>query len=273
MMRLFLISTWLLPFVANAAERPNILWIISDDLGPELGCYGYPDVSTPNVDRLAASGRLYTHAFATAPVRSSSRSAFQTGRYQTSIGCHHHLTREPKELPESVPTAIGRMRKAGYFISHGRGVADDPSAAKFGVNYLYDKDTLFDGHDWSERSPGQPFFAQVHIGQPHRKFVKSDRLRPRAPIPPCYPEHPVTRVDWANYLRNFHPELPYLQLSSYKRLQYPVETLMKILHDEGQWDSPFMATTRPKEELYDLSVDPHEMTNLAGDPSHAGKLA
>ena len=65
---------------------------------------------------------------------------------------------------------------------------------------VVDKKTIFDGHDWLERKPGQPFFAQVHIGQPHRKFVKSDRPRRDAPIPACYPEHPVTRADWANYL-------------------------------------------------------------------------
>ncbi|MBT5925634.1 MAG: sulfatase-like hydrolase/transferase [Verrucomicrobia bacterium] len=74
---------------SRGGERPNVLWIISDDLGPELGCYGYPDVATPHIDKLAASGRLFTHAFATSPVCSYSRSAFLTGRYQTSIGCHH----------------------------------------------------------------------------------------------------------------------------------------------------------------------------------------
>ena len=41
---------------AEAQDRPNIVWIISDDLGPELGCYGYPDVATPNLDRLAKEG-------------------------------------------------------------------------------------------------------------------------------------------------------------------------------------------------------------------------
>ncbi|TWT81435.1 Retaining alpha-galactosidase precursor [Planctomycetes bacterium CA13] len=390
----------------HADDRPNVLWIISDDLGPELGCYGYPDVATPNVDRLAADGRLYTRAFSTSPVCSSSRSAFQTGRYQTSIACQHHLTRDKKELPDSVPTAIDLMRNAGYFISHGRGVAEDTKVAKFGVNYIYNKATIFDGHDWSQRKPGQPFFAQVHIGQPHRGFVKSEKPRSDAPIPACYPEHPVTRVDWGNYLatvevmdhkvgaildrlqaegvlentlivffgdhgrphargkqwlydgglhtplivrwpakietgstetglaslldvmpttlaaagieapklpgrnllandwqghkmlfaardrcgdapdrirsartqrfkyiRNFHPEIPYLQLSSYKKLEYPVETLMKVLHAEGKWDSPFMASTRPKDELYDIVADPHELKNLADDPVHAQTLA
>ncbi|MEJ2754089.1 MAG: sulfatase-like hydrolase/transferase, partial [Chloroflexota bacterium] len=49
-------------------ERPNILWIVAEDLGQEFFCYGNPDVVTPNVDSLAAQGRLYHNAFATSPV-------------------------------------------------------------------------------------------------------------------------------------------------------------------------------------------------------------
>ncbi len=387
------------------AQRPNVLWIIADDLGPELGCYNYPDVATPNLDRLAAGGIRYTRAFATAPVCSSSRSAFQTGRYQTSIGCYHHLTRDKRELSDDVPTAIDLMREAGCFISHGYGIAGGKKAAKFGVNYLYDNKTIFDGRDWAGRKKGQPFFAQVHIGEPHRTFVKSNRPRSGAPIPPCYPDHPVTRADWANYLatievmdrkvgaildrlrqdgdfdntlifffgdhgrphvrgkqwlyegglhtplivswpakirggrvesglvslldvmptslaavgakvltlpgvnlladdwrgheaifgardrcgdapdrirsvrttdfkyiRNFHPEIPYLQHSGYKKLQYPVLTLMKVMHAQGRWNTPFMAETRPAEELYDLRSDPWELKNLAGDSAQAARL-
>ena len=391
------------------ANRPNIVWIISDDLGPELGCYGYPDVATPNIDRLAQSGRRYTHAFATAPVCSASRTAFQTGRYQTSIGGHHHNTRDKRVLPDSVPTVTGLMRQAGYFVSNGRGTIENKKTAKSHLNFVYNPKTFFDGYDWSLRKEGQPFFAQVQISEPHRTFDKANRIRTKAPIPPYYPEHPVTRADWSSYLttieeldrkvgavldrlkdegeldntlifffgdhgrphvrgkqwlydggihtplivswpgrvkpgdvekrfaslldampttlaaadvdmpdsapklpglnllaedwnghemifaardrcgdavdrircvrtrdfkyiRNFRPDLPYLQHSGYKKLSYPVETLMRVRHDQGHLNTLFMQKTRPKEELYDLNADPHEMNNVAEDPAYAKAL-
>ena len=94
------------PVFAIADERPNVVWIVSDDLGPELGCYGYPDVATPNLDRLAKEGTRFTHAFSTAPVCSASRTAFQTGLYQTTVGGHHHDTRDKKPLPDFVTTGF-----------------------------------------------------------------------------------------------------------------------------------------------------------------------
>lgn len=395
------------PSVAMGDDLPNVLWIIADDLGPELGCYGYPEVATPNLDRLASEGSRYTRAFSTAPVCSSSRTAFQTGQYQTTVGGHHHNTRNKPVLPDSIPTVTGLMRNAGYFVSNGKGSSTpEQRLAKSHLNFVYDAKEFFDGFDWSQRAEGQPFFAQVQIKEPHRTFVKSDRPRPNAPIPPCYPDHPVTRADWANYLasieildqtvgaildrleaegianntlvmffgdhgrphvrgkqwlydgglhtplilrwpgrieagtvndgltslldlmpttlaaagvptpdlpganlldanwkgheqvfaardrcgdaidrirsvrtrdfkyiRNFHPEIPYLQHSGYKKLAYPVETLMKVMHEQGRWDTLFMAKTRPEEELYDLLADPYELTNLAADPVYAERLA
>ena len=58
-----------------STPRPNILWILAEDMGPEIGAYGYAGVRTPHLDRLAAEGMLFTHAFTTAPVCSTSRSA------------------------------------------------------------------------------------------------------------------------------------------------------------------------------------------------------
>jgi len=397
-----------LPLFAAGDDRPNIVWIVSDDLSPELGCYGYPDVATPNLDRLAKEGTLFTKAFSTAPVCSASRTAFQTGLYQTTVGGHHHDTRDKKPLKDFVTTVTDEMQKAGYFVSNGRGEKmPEKRIAKSHLNWEYDAREFFDGHDWTQRAEGQPFFAQVQYKEPHRTFVDSDKTYPNAPIPPYYPEHPVTTVDWANYLasievldqkvgalldrlddeglaentlvlffgdhgrphvrgkqwlydgglwvpliarwpgkveagkiddrlvslidlmpttlaaagvkapqnlvggdlfnadfkghemlfaardrcgdapdrirsvrtqdfkyiKNFHPEIPYMQHSGYKRSVYPVDTVMRVLHADGKWTSPFMAKTKPVEELYDLKNDPWEMNNLADDPAHAEKLA
>lgn len=188
---------------ARSDERPNVVWIISDDLSPELGCYGYEGVSTPNVDRLASEGVRYTNAFSTAPVCSTSRSAFITGVYQISTGTHHHRTLDKRPLPSPVKPITETLRQAGYFVCNG-----DSSLRRAGKgDYNFSVDgKMYDGVDWTVakngRKKGQPFFAQVQIHEPHRDFVraKNPRRADTVEIPTYYPEHPVVRVDWANYL-------------------------------------------------------------------------
>lgn len=78
------------------------------------------------------------------------------------------------------------------------------------------------------------------------------------------------------YIRNFHPERPYTQFNAYKKLQYPVLTLMQVLHKQGKLtpeQEAFMAPNRPAEELYDLRSDPHEVHNVADDPRYEKVLA
>ncbi len=67
----------------TSSERPNLVWIMAEDISIELGCYGHPAVKTPNLDNLARQGALYTHAFCTAPSCTPSRNAMMTGVYQT----------------------------------------------------------------------------------------------------------------------------------------------------------------------------------------------
>ena len=76
--------------VAGNGTRPNILWILSEDISPDLSCYGTPAVQTPSLDELARQGIRFTNAYTTSPVCSPSRSAMITGMYQTSIGAHNH---------------------------------------------------------------------------------------------------------------------------------------------------------------------------------------
>src|SRR3712207_1277450 len=95
-------------FVAGAAHaggaRPNILWLIAEDFGVELGCYGDTVAQTPRLDALAAESARYTRFYTTAPVCSPSRSAFMTGMYQTTIGAHHHRSHRDDgyQLPQGV---------------------------------------------------------------------------------------------------------------------------------------------------------------------------
>src|SRR6516225_2051069 len=78
--------------IQRPGDRPNILYVILEDTGPNMACYGEPLVKTPNLDRFAAQGVRFTHAYCTAPVCSASRSALMTGCYHTRIGAHQHRT-------------------------------------------------------------------------------------------------------------------------------------------------------------------------------------
>ena len=69
-----------------AADRPNILWLTSEDHGPQLGCYGDPIARTPYVDALAAKGMLYRHAWSNAPVCAPARTTIVSGLFAPSAG-------------------------------------------------------------------------------------------------------------------------------------------------------------------------------------------
>ncbi len=182
-----------------AEEKPNILWIVADDLGLELGCYGDEDSKTPNIDRLASESVIFRNAYATAPVCSASRTAFITGMFQTTTGGHHHDTRLKEPLASPFRPVTDYFREAGYWVSI-LGAKDWESWGKTHYNFIFDVKEMYDAPDWSGRAEGQPFFAQVQIKEPHRTFVLSGRSGEGLTIPPFFPEHPVIRADWANYL-------------------------------------------------------------------------
>jgi uncharacterized sulfatase len=415
----------------TSRPRPNVLWLIAEDICPDMACYGGQLVKTPNIDRLAARGIRFDNAFVTCPVCSPARSAFMTGMYQTTIGAHQHRTADPQFLPEGVMLVMDRFRAAGYFVTNGRfshpapgkgdnarradkGQAPDAKAGQAGLTFTRGGKTdwnfkcrgkAFDGADWGDRKPGQAFFAQVNFDHTHRPFQR-DPARPVDPdkiaVPPYYPDTPLSRRDWADYLesvqlldgqvgevlkrlddegladstivlfvgdngrphvrgkqwlyeggihvpmivrwpghvqagavsdelvsaidwpatlmnlaglpvpkamqgaavlgpgavrrdfvvaardrcdetpdrirclrtkrhkyiRNFHPDRPYMQPNIYKKQHYPELTEMLVLKAEGKLadaQKPFMADSRPPEELYDLQADPHELNNLAGE--------
>jgi Sulfatase len=87
---------WLAATFAHAAPaRPNVVFILSDNQGAwTLGCYGNPDIRTPNIDRLAAEGIRFTRALSSNPVCSPARATFLTGLIPSQHGVHSFL--EPK---------------------------------------------------------------------------------------------------------------------------------------------------------------------------------
>jgi N-sulfoglucosamine sulfohydrolase len=190
-------------------NRPNILWILSEDISPELSCYGTPLVQTPNLDRLASQGIRFTNAFTTAPVCSASRSAMITGMFQTTIGAHNHRSHRDDgyTLPEPVCLITEYFRRAGYFTANVTTAAPGVrGSGKTDFNFKFEK--AFDGKDWNQRKPGQPFFAQLSISVTHRGGhwknlpgqIKSPVDPDKVKLPPYYPDHSVARQDWATYL-------------------------------------------------------------------------
>jgi N-sulfoglucosamine sulfohydrolase len=187
---------------AGKPVRPNILWLIAEDFGQHLGCYGTREVWTPNLDQLAAEGVRYTRFFTTAPVCSPSRSAFMTGMYQTSIGAHNHRSHRDDgfTLPAGVRVLTDWLRDAGYFTANVRAL---PPAMGFRGTGKTDwnftcQGKPFDSDQWADLKSHQPFYAQINFQETHRAFRAPPRADPeKITLPPWTPDHPVARDDWA----------------------------------------------------------------------------
>ena len=231
------------------SQQPNILWIVADDLGTDLGCYGDSLVHTPHLDQLARQGTRYSQLHTVTAVCSPSRSALITGMYPVRIGSHQHRTYYKDSLPNPVRPVTEYFRKAGYFVSNGS-FKDRDKFGKTDYNFIHSNEDLYDGTDWQQRAEGQPFFAQVQIFYPHRPFVR-DPSHPvdadRVQLPPYYPDHPVARQDWALYLETI------------QHVDQEVGKVLQRLEDEGLADNTIVfffgdqgrPHVRAKQFLYD----------------------
>lgn len=183
---------------ATAADRPNVLWITSEDNSPYLGCYGDPLAQTPHLDRLAAQGVRYQNAFANAPVCSSARTTLITGMYASSLGAQHHRSRVT--IPEQFKLYPEHLRAAGYYCSNNS--KTDYNLA--GARNVWDESS--NQAHYQNRAPDQPFFAVFNFTTSHESQVApkpgktSFRMRPEMiPLPPYHPDTAEIRRDWANY--------------------------------------------------------------------------
>lgn len=211
----FTLSMW----SAAAADRPNIVWIIPDDMSAHFSTYGETTIETPHLDAMAERGVKFTRAFVTAPVCSINRSAFITGMYQTSIGAHQHRSGRGElkiNLPEGVELMPKLFQDAGYYTSISGWPVVPNRQGKTDYNFEWDP-SIYDGVDWSGRAKGQPFFAQIQtqggklrgsnleqfaqIAQRADEELGSHTSADHVTLPPYYPnDNDVLRRDWAAYL-------------------------------------------------------------------------
>jgi len=197
-MKLLTACLLLISGVIAAADRPNILWITSEDNSPYLGCYGDALAVTPNLDKLAEEGLRYRNAYANAPVCSAARSTLITGMYASSLGIHHH--RSKVSIPSTFKLYPENLRAAGYYCTNNS--KTDYNVADYGK--VWD-DTSKKAH-FKNRPEGMPFFAIFNLLTTHESKVAPKpgkttfRIPPeKMPLPPFHPDTPEIRRDWANY--------------------------------------------------------------------------
>ena len=238
---------------ANERQRPNIIWIIGEDMGPDLGCWG-TSVYTPNIDRLAADGMRFSSVFGTASVCMPNRTAMITGVTQTTLGSV--TMRPPKQfmrrLPGKVKPLPAVMREYGY---HTGNIRDN----EIGSTGKDDWNLRFEGKGWdttrlSDLKARQPFYAQFNFAMAHRPF-RQDTTRPIDPrdvdLPPYYPDHPVTRQAWSDYLESIqHLDRNIGRVTAWlEREGLAHNTIVFFLSDHGE------AFLRGKCFLYDCGLN------------------
>ncbi len=210
-----LVMTLLAAACVNASaaeEKPNILWIVFEDISPDIGAYGDSYASTPHLDRFARQSVLFTRAFSNGGACAPARSTLITGMYPPAIGTHH--MRSEGVPPPTVRGFTEILRASGYFTSNH---------SKTDYNWRQPESTwdVISG-DWREdgwrRRDGKPFFCVVNISDTHSSQIyhpwsgwqerykalpPSQRHAPEeAEVPPYYPDTDEVREAIARYADN-----------------------------------------------------------------------
>jgi len=254
-----------------AGESRNVLLIISDDQGLDVGAYGNKVVRTPNIDKLASQATLFTHAFATVSSCSPSRSVILTGLYSHSNGVYGlaHDVHDQHLLPW-VRTLPQLLKSAGYrtgLVGKKHVVPDSslPFDAELAPEQPGNRDVAFmaaEARRFMAADATRPFFLVIGYSDPHRApqnfgntqdwpRVSRQRYEPsQVIVPPHLPDVPEVRQDLAHYYESLSrlDSGIGLVLEALRSTGHDDDTLIVYLSDNGR---PF---PRAKTTLYDDGI-------------------
>lgn len=184
-----------LSLLVQATERPNILWLTSEDNNVNwIGCYGNPHVNSPNIDQLATEGFRYTHAYANAPVCAPSRSTWITGVHALSMGTHPMRSRYniPHDLIKYYPDLL---KTSGYYVGNAK-------KTDYNIGGREDSECWDNSEDvdWDKLKKNQPFFQVINSTQSHESNAFGDFHKTK------HSPQDIT-------LRKYHPDLPTMRLN------------------------------------------------------------
>lgn len=208
---------------ASAAERPNILFVLTEDQGAHLSFLKTPGLRTPHIDSLAESGVYFRNAFVAYPVCSASKAALYTGLHSHTNGILNNthnfhmpasqVTRTQKNLKlartnrvrDQFSTLPEILKANGYYqgVTHKLHVLPNEK-------FPYDEFLHGGGQQIAKffdraKQKQRPWFLMVNIPNSHRPYPNSDKqptqVDPRqVKLPAFLPESPEVRKDWAEYL-------------------------------------------------------------------------
>ena len=203
MNRLVQMGALVLSLQLNAiAERPNILWLVSEDNTTLLGCYGDPLAKTPALDKLASEGVLFENCFAQ-PVCAPSRFTLITGTFAASSGPANHM-RADGRIPKLMTGFPAILRESGYYTTNH-------SKTDYNAPISIDRNWDECGDDASPlkaTNSKKPFFRVFNHTVTHESCLFPEKEQPLdfpttdpadVRVPPYQPDTPAIRADWARY--------------------------------------------------------------------------
>ncbi len=253
---MFWLATMLPQPITAQDQRPNYVFIIADDIGwNDFGCYGNSTVKTPQIDKLAGQGLLFTRAFLTASSCSPSRCSIITGRYPHNTGAAELHS----PLPETqIPFPL-LLKESGYYtVQSGKTHFGQPALRAFDQPYGMEDAGNGGEERWvqclQERPRDQPFFAWFAAIDAHRDWGADDfhiqHDPSRIEVPPFLVDDENTRNDLASYYNEITRFDFYVGkvMEELENQGIVDETMVVIMSDNGM---PF---PRAKTRVYDSGM-------------------